>query len=408
MNSASDSVNATTEVALRPLGDDCQDLKWARQLTGLPGSFVYPLFVKRRDLFHRQEISVKGDIVAELGCSFYERLRSPSDLITAMQLDSALSARGIKVGRKPAQELVVKIFRSMYDAPGGVVPMPDPEERTVGDHAVMPIGIQDERVFFLQHWGPRWGDDGVGSFSIDYLNRYQREAWSIRPQVAGPWPEGVPGLRDLGPSNERWDQLHEHAWDGHGNSKFILLHRGTQIDVLGRWLIGLSDGSAWLQCVAVMRKVEGGPLIVGWIHLRGTASGADVEELYVWPPYREGGIGTALVSQALLYGAMTPWRELPLTWHELEADTVVRQRSPLKPHLPQWFRELPWAAKQSGATATQGTLMELLIRLAGLQILDGVRLLRSEKDSHIMDMVGDDERASTYAVVISTQQRSQI
>lgn len=366
MTSASESETVTTGIALRPLGGGLDlrglDLNWARQLTGLPGHFVYPLFVNRRDLFHWQEINIDDDTVTRLWCHFYERLRSPSELIAAMQLDSALCARSIKWVEKPILELVVKIFRSMYDAPGGVVPLPEMDESSVGDHAVRVIGSRDGRVLFQQDWGPRWGDNGVGSFSIDYLNRYQREAWSIRLHV-GPRPEGVHDFRDLGPSNERWAQLHEYAWDGHGDSGFVLVHHDNQIDVLGRWLIGVSDGSAWLQCVAVMRKAEGGPLIAGWMHLRGTASGAHVEELYVWPPYRERGIGTALVGQALVYGAATSWRDLPLTWHELEADAVVRQRSPLKPHLPRWLRELPWVAEQDGATAMQGTLMEALVRL---------------------------------------------
>lgn len=392
-------------IPLRPLGDGWLDLKWARQLSALPGVFVYPLFVKRRDLFHKQRTRMAGDTLGSVGCQFYERHRSPSDLISAMQLDAALSGRGIKFGQRPVQELVVRIFPSIYDAPGGAVPLPDPEEHLVGDHAVLPIAIRDERVFFQHNWGPRWGDNGVGSFAIDYLDRYQREAWSIRHALPGPRPEGVPGSADLGPSSERWDRLREHPWDGNGDSGFILLHHGTRLDILGRWLTGVSDGSVWLQCIAVMREAEGGPIIVGWMHLRGTASGVDVEELYVWPPYREHGIGTALAGQALLYGAMTGWREEPLTWHELEADAIVRQKSRLKPHLPRWLSELLGEPKPGGATAIQGTLAELLMLLAGLQVPDGVCLLRRKEQSRIVDMVAAAERGPTQAVVIRTEQR---
>jgi len=111
----------------------------------------------------------------------------------------------------------------------------------------------------------------------------------------------MPGLADLGPSAEHWSQLREHPWDGYSDSSWTPLHWGTLIDVLGRWLIGVSDGSCWLQCVAVLREAEGGPIVAGWIHLRGTSVGADVEELFVWPPYRKRGIGTALAGQALLF-----------------------------------------------------------------------------------------------------------
>ena len=206
----------------------------------------------------------------------------------------------------------MRIFPRFYDAPGGAVPLPDPEEHLVGDHAVLPITMRDERVFFQHNWGPRWGDNGVGSFAIDYLDRYQREAWSIRHAVPGPRPEGVPGSADLGPSSERWDRLREHPWDGNGDSGFILLHHGTRLDILGRWLTGVSDGSVWLQCIAVMREAEGGPMIVGWMHLRGTASGVDVEELYVWPPYprtqhwhRSRGPGVALWCHDRMAGGAT-------------------------------------------------------------------------------------------------------
>lgn len=37
----------------------------------------------------------------------------------------------------------------------GVVPLPEMDENSVGDHAVIPIGGRDGRVLFQQDWGPR-------------------------------------------------------------------------------------------------------------------------------------------------------------------------------------------------------------------------------------------------------------
>jgi hypothetical protein len=364
--------------------------------------FTYDVFAKRDGLFHGQKVRFDGENMRFVSCDFYQRLRSPGELIAAMQLESALSARGVEWGSRPLQELAVQIFPSMYDAPGGVVPLPDPEESTVGDHIVWVTGIEDERVFFLNNWGPRWGDQGAGSFSMDYVNRFQREAWSWR-QRPGPAPVGVPGSADLGPSDERQTQLREYRWDGNDDSPWELLHQGALVDVLGRWLVGVSDGSCWLQCVAILREAEGGPLIAGWIHLRGTSVGADIEELFVWPPYRRRGICTALASQALLYVAASTSRlELPVTWHELEADAVVRQRSLMKSGPPQWLREMHWETKPGTIAASQVTLGEILVHLAGLRALDGVRILRRTEGSQIVDMLTDDERSPRYGVVIPT------
>jgi GNAT superfamily N-acetyltransferase len=365
------------------------------QFAGLPGQFLLPLFLKRMGVFHRQQVHMDGGDVRSMMWGVYESLWSPDDLSIAMYLDRMLMERGVEFGLRPIQDLVVQIFPSIYDAPGGTVPLPDPEEHSVGDHAVMPIGVGNGRIFFQHSWGTTWGDNGVGSFSREYVNRFQREAWSERVR-AGPKPGDLGLPIAWGPNGQRFAQLLSHPWkDRDSHTKWELLYGGATINVLARWLIGVA-GNAFLQCVALLREAEGGPLVAGWMHISGTLSGADVEELFVWPPYRECGIGTALAGHALLYITKISMQDLTLTWHEQEADATVRQHSPLKPHVPHWLQDLPWRGSPGAAIVLHGRLLKLLRQLVQAQVPDGIRVVRSRDKSAVVDVVVHDERYSAY------------
>jgi GNAT superfamily N-acetyltransferase len=335
---------------------------------GKPGYFPFPISGRRLLLFHQQltDIDAGGHWVAT--CGFYERLRSPDELISAMQLHDSVADRDVQFEKPPKQMVAVSIFPSMFDASDGIVPMPEDDESSIGDHIVISLGYKDDHLFFLNNWGPEWGVQGIGAYPIDYVRRYWRDAWSVRG-LTGPHPD-LGG--SLGPSSERWHKLIEGAWDEHESTNFFALHYGAVVDVFGRWLIGVSDGSMWLQCIAVMHEAESRPLIVGWMHIRGTSDGADVEELFVWPPYRERGLATTLAGHALLYAATTPWQHGRWRWQELEADAIMRERSQWKPRIPRWLNEL-LSNPDSGVTG-QADYLSLLERLAKLKSPDGVRL----------------------------------
>lgn len=334
---------------------------------GKPGYFPFPVSDRRLLLFHQQVTDIDANERSVANCGFYERLRSPDELISAMQLHDSLSDRGVQFEKLPKQIVAVSIFPSMFDAPSGIVPMPEDDEHSIGDHIVISPGYKDDHLFFLNNWGPEWGVQGIGAYPIDYVRRYWREAWSVRG-FTGPRPDlGGP----LGPSNERWRKLIADAWDESTN--FFALHYGAVVDVFGRWLIGVSDGSIWLQCIAVLHEAEAQPLIVGWMHIRGTSDGADVEEFFVWPPYRERGIATTLAGHALLYAATTPWQLGRWRWHELEADAIMRERSHWKVRIPNWLNQL--LSNPDNGVTSQAEFLALLERLAKLQSLDGVRLL---------------------------------
>ena len=67
----------------------------------------------------------------------------------------------------------------------GVVPMPDVEyESFVGGHALMAIGYDDARKWFIfrNSYGTDWGDNGYGYIPYDYLSNPDLSAdfWTIR------------------------------------------------------------------------------------------------------------------------------------------------------------------------------------------------------------------------------------
>ena len=313
-----------------------------------------------------------------------------------MQLYGSLSDRGVQFENLPQQLVAVAIFPSMFDAPNGIVPMPEDDERSIGEHIAIALGYRHEHLFFLNNWGPEWGVQGIGAYSIEYVKRYWREVWSTR-WLTGPSPD-LGG--DLGPSSERRDKLLAGAWDEHESTHFFALHYGAVVDVFGRWLIGASDGSMWLQCIAVLHEAQARPLIVGWMHIHGTSNGAEIEELFVWPPYRERGIATTLAGQALLYTAGTPWQHGRWRWHELEADAIMRERSQRKPRIPSWLNSL--LSNPDSAVTNQAQFLTMLERLAKLQSLDGVRLLRhvAGVDSNELDYVVDDDQTPAVGVVL--------
>jgi C1A family cysteine protease len=69
--------------------------------------------------------------------------------------------------------------------PDGVVPMPEPDESTVGGHAVVAIGYRQIRrqLYFecRNSWGPDWGDEGYFWLPAGYVTSHSlaRDFWVI-------------------------------------------------------------------------------------------------------------------------------------------------------------------------------------------------------------------------------------
>jgi len=79
---------------------------------------------------------------------------------------------------------VYESFEDPQVAKTGHAPMPKPGEQTLGGHAVMAVGYDDARQWFLvrNSWGPNWGLKGY--FTLPYLyvtdHNLADDFWTIR------------------------------------------------------------------------------------------------------------------------------------------------------------------------------------------------------------------------------------
>jgi len=74
----------------------------------------------------------------------------------------------------------VYVFSGMMETKDGKVKMPKKNERTLGGHAICPVGYDDKTIFikFKNSWGINWGDKGYGYLPYEYIDKYMMDAWS--------------------------------------------------------------------------------------------------------------------------------------------------------------------------------------------------------------------------------------
>jgi hypothetical protein len=62
-------------------------------------------------------------------------------------------------------------FESIYIAPNGDVPLPTIGEKRIGSHTVAAHGYSypDKYINFINSWGEKWGNKGVGRLPMDYF-----------------------------------------------------------------------------------------------------------------------------------------------------------------------------------------------------------------------------------------------
>lgn len=79
---------------------------------------------------------------------------------------------------------VYESFESQEVAQTGIVPMPQPNERVLGGHAVLAIGYDDASTRFIvrNSWGTDWGIQGYFTMPYDYLtnSNLSDDFWTIR------------------------------------------------------------------------------------------------------------------------------------------------------------------------------------------------------------------------------------
>ena len=75
----------------------------------------------------------------------------------------------------------VMVHEGFMDAPGGVIPLPDPGAEYLGGHAICIVGFdRRNRLFkFANSWGVQWGDGGFGHIGYATLQALLMDAWGM-------------------------------------------------------------------------------------------------------------------------------------------------------------------------------------------------------------------------------------
>jgi C1A family cysteine protease len=79
---------------------------------------------------------------------------------------------------------VYESFESSEVAKTGIAPMPKPDERVLGGHAVLAVGYDEKESRFLvrNSWGTRWGQAGYFTMPFAYLEdrNLSDDFWTVR------------------------------------------------------------------------------------------------------------------------------------------------------------------------------------------------------------------------------------
>lgn len=79
---------------------------------------------------------------------------------------------------------VYESFESAEVARTGIAPLPDPDERVLGGHAILVIGYDlDKKLFICRNsWGTGWGDKGIFYLPFEYLadTDLSSDQWTLR------------------------------------------------------------------------------------------------------------------------------------------------------------------------------------------------------------------------------------
>jgi len=141
-------------------------------------------------------------------CKDADKLAEPYKIERYVRMETLQEMKESLVANGPFVAGVL-VFKGMFNAPGGVVPMPGEDEDYVGGHAITIVGYDDDkkRFKFKNSWGHTWGEGGYGYLSYDYMEDFLMDAWSakdkLHPKPSQPswWERFVAWLKEV------WDKF---------------------------------------------------------------------------------------------------------------------------------------------------------------------------------------------------------
>lgn len=79
---------------------------------------------------------------------------------------------------------VYESFETDDAARTGIIPMPAADERVLGGHAILVVGFESDKAWFIcrNSWGTEWGDEGYFYLPYDYLTNesLSSDMWVLR------------------------------------------------------------------------------------------------------------------------------------------------------------------------------------------------------------------------------------
>lgn len=242
-----------------------------KQIDGLSGEWTYLAFVGRVHQFGNTERPV-----------LYEPLQDFDRTLLELLLTRKVNAWGDALDLSSTRvSLALQVFPSIFDITDGFLSMPDPDEQSVGRHAIRLVDVEDnDTLVGLNSWGS-WGRSPAIYVSRDYFDQYAREGLTSRDALRGPSASTVEQLLET-PDPVTFRRLWRAG-----------RQRGAQTvgsGLLARWYETWSVQSE--QRAEVHRiSLLGQPIAWAVVHVDPTHSTLEVSEFFVWPPYRKSGHG---------------------------------------------------------------------------------------------------------------------
>jgi len=153
-----------------------------------------------------------------------------------------------------------------FNAPGGRIPAPLPDDERVGVHCVLLLGYDDQiqEFTFQNSWGEEWGDHGLGHISYDVFESTWTEGW-------------------LGYIPEEWYvNASRSTAPGEAKTGVIEQRRGSN-----------EHGGGVFHAREFVRAADGE--VIGWSFAVERGALVEIEELFVRPSFRMRGYGRRLI-----------------------------------------------------------------------------------------------------------------